>query len=333
MAPRADERWLVLAVDAQRALAALPSLATEMRISCGMFLQLFAAGLAEADLAVRVIPCAGRFGVPPLAGYPGAWTPVAAVSISAGTPRAASWSCADAAERRTNRAPFDKRSVSAALQRTLQASAALFDGPEDRGAVSLQLFDDPALVARAGAFVGKNASIDFTDEKAWSETYRYIRFSERAAAVNVDGFALTQLFGALPPLVPQVLQLALSPTAMRVLRHVGVPAVMARGLGRLVGVAPLLACVSVEHSSPWAEVVAGGVALDLWMRATASGLALHPVSAILQHDDIRERFEELIAPRGRAVFFARIGYPTAAFPPTLRRTLEPGDPSSGWVRL
>jgi hypothetical protein len=57
------------------------------------------------------------------------------------------------------------------------------------------------------------------------------------------------------------------------------------------------------------------------------------VSAILQHDDIRARFERLVAPKGRAVFFARVGYPTATFPPTSRRSLEPGDQSSGWVRL
>ncbi len=329
--PRADERWLVLAVDAERALDALPSLATEMRLSCGMFLQLFAARVAEDGLAVRVVPCAGKLGIPPLAGYPGAWTPLAAVAVSSGAARTAVWDSGVASDRRTNRAPYDKRKVSETTRRALLGAEALF-APGD-GRVSLQLFDDRALIERAGDFVGRNASIDFTDENAWRETYSYIRFGEHAAAVNVDGFALTQLFGSLPPGVPRLLQLALSPPAMRVLRRVGVPTFMAKGLGRLVGSAPLLACVSVDDAAPWTDVVAGGVAIDLWMRATAAGLALHPVSAILQHDELRVRFQELIAPRGRAVFFARLGYPTASFPPTLRRALEPGDPSSGWVRL
>ena len=133
--------------------------------------------------------------------------------------------------------------------------------------------------------------------------------------------------------VRQGLRLALSPAVMRFARHVGVPQVMARELGKLVGRAPLLACVSVTDDSPHTELAAGGTAFDLWMRATAAGLALHPVSAILQHGEIREQFERLVVPRGRAVFFARVGSPTTTFPPTPRRGLEPGDASSGWVRL
>ena len=331
--PRPDERWLVVALDAERALEALPSLGTEMRLSCGMFLQLLAARFAEDGLAARVIPCEGRTGLPPLADYPGAWTPLAAVAVSPGAPRLPEWLSVLAAHRRTNRAPYEQRPVTSDARRDLAGAGALFDDDAGRAAVSVMLIDEPGMIRTVGELVGQHAGVDFTDAKAWAETYRYIRFSERAAAANADGFALTQLFGPLPPLVPQLLRMALSPAAMRVLRVFGAPAVMARGLGSLVGAAPLLACVSVASESPWTELVAGGVALDLWMRATACGLALHPVSAILQHDDIRERFERLVAPKGRAVFFARVGYPTATFPPTSRRSLEPGDQSSGWVRL
>lgn len=331
--PRPDEQWLVLALDAERALAALPSLATEMRLSCGMFLQLLGARLAEDGLATRVIPCEGKTGLPPLADYPGAWTPLAAIAVSPGAQRLPDWLSVLASHRRTNRAPYEQRPVLTSARSDLASARALFAGEHEEADVSVMLIDDPGMIRTVGEFVGEHASVDFTDAKAWSETYRYIRFTERAVAASADGFGLTQLFGPLPPLVPQLLRMALSPAAMRVLRVFGAPAVMARGLGSLVGAAPLLACVSITSESRWTELVAGGVAIDMWMRATSCGLALHPVSAILQHDAIRERFQRLVGPKGRAVFFARVGYPTASFPATSRRSLEPGDQTSGWVRL
>lgn len=328
--PRADERWLVLAIDGDRALKALPSLATEMRLSCGMFLQLLVASLAEQGLAVRVLPCEGAV---PLATYPSSWTPLAAVAISPGAPRLPDWLPAHAPHRRTNRAPYEKRAVPVEVQNELASADALFADERTRAAVSIRLIDDPEAVAALGEFVADHASVDFTDPRAWRETFRFIRFSARAAASAPDGFALTQLFGPLPPLVPQLVRAALSPASMRVLRHLGVPSVMARGLGRLVGSSPLLACVSVDRAEPWSELVAGATTIDLWMRATAAGLALHPVSAILQHEDLRDRFQHIVGGNGRAVFFARVGYPTATFPPTSRRSLEPDAQSSGWVRL
>ena len=109
--PRSDERWLVLALDAERALEALPSLETEMRLSCGMFLQLLTARLAEDGLATRVIPCEGRTGLPPLADYPGAWTPLAAIAVSPGAPQLPEWLSVLASHRRTNRAPYEQRPV------------------------------------------------------------------------------------------------------------------------------------------------------------------------------------------------------------------------------
>lgn len=321
---RDDERWLLLAIDPKRALSALPSLATEMRLSCGMFLQLLVAALGEQGLAARVVPCEGS---PPIPGYPDAWMPVVAVAIARGVPQIAAWPTRLAADRRTNRAPYQDRIVSRVAMDSLASSTALFG---DRGNVAIRMINDPSAVHDVGRFVGRHASVDFADLQAWSETFQYIRFGTETAT---DGFAITQLFGPLPATIRQLLRIALSPPVMRVLRHLGVPRVMARELGKLVGRGPLLVCVSVIGSSKPAELTAGGVAMDLWMRVTAAGLALHPVSALLQHDELRERFQRLVVPRGRAVFFARVGSPTTTFPPTARRSLEPGDQSSGWVRL
>jgi hypothetical protein len=314
----------LLAIDTRRALSALPSLATEMRLSCGMFLQLLSAALAERGLAIRVVPCEGR---PPIAAYPDSWMPVAALTITPGVPHDAAWSTRLAADRRTNRAPYQERSVGPGDREALASAAPLFG---ERDGVAVELVSEPEAIRALGQFVGRHAGVDFADPRGWTETFQYIRFGGERAP---DGFAITQLFGPLPAPVRQFLRLALSPAVMRFARHIGVPRVMARELGKLVAHAPLLVCVSVTDESPQTQLVAGGVAMDLWMRATALGLVLHPVSAILQHDELRERFQRLVVPRGRAVFFARVGFPTTTFPPTPRRSLEPGDESSGWVRL
>ena len=328
-----DEHWLVLGVDTARALEALPTLATEMRLSCGMFLQLFAGALAEQGFAVRVVSRdAGARGLR-LDGYPSSWSPLAAVAVPPGSPRRPAWSSALASRRRTNRAAYEARPVDRDVQHALRHAEALFAREPDPSPVSVNLIADPQAVRAVGTFVGKHANVDFTHADAWRETYRFMRFGTREIETATDGFAITQLLGPTPAVVRQLLRLGLSPTAMRMLRYVGIPTAMARALGALVGAAPLLVCVSVDRRSPGTELVAGGVAMDVWMRATAAGLALHPVSAILQHDDLRERFQRTLGLAGRAVFFARVGYPTATFPSTPRRSLEPGHPSQGWVRL
>lgn len=328
----ADTRWLVLGVDTARAIAALPSLATEMRLSCGMFLQLLAGALAERGFAVQGIPV-DEHRTLRLDGYPASWEPVVAVAVTPGSARSSRWPSSLAPGRRTNRAPYQERPIDRDVAHALRQSLPLFAPESDRQPVSITLIEDREAVRAAGAFVGRHASIDFSHADAWRETYRFIRFGTREIETSTDGFAITQLLGPTPALVRQLMRLGLSPASMRLLRHVGVPAAMARALGRLVGAAPLLACVSVDRASPSAELVAGGVTMDLWMRATAADLALHPVSAILQHDDLREQFQRTIGLSGRAVFFARVGYPTTTFPATPRRSLEPGHPSQGWVRL
>lgn len=297
---------LLVSVDATRALSALPSLATEMRLSCGMFLELLVAALAEQGFAVRVED------PPPTVCHPDTWTPLAVIATASGVPRVAAWPTALVADRRTNRAPYQNRAVRPADRDALAGAA--------RDGVSIELCCDPLAIRAIGAFVGRNAGVDFADLRAWSETFRYIRFTDAPA---VDGFALDQLFGPLPIAVRRALRLALSPRVMRFARHLGVPRVMARELGKLVARAPMLVCVSVTDDAPRTELAAGRTVMDLWMRATARGLALHPVSAVLQHDELRQRFQQLVVPRGRAVFFARVGYPTTTFPPTPRRRIEP----------
>src|SRR3569832_609279 len=157
---RAGERWLVLSFVCACVFLVLFSLATEMRLSCGMFLELFVASLGESGHAVRGVPCEGR---PPLASYPAGWHAVAAIAISPGVPRFAAWRTCLVADRHTNRAPYQTRSLGAAERAALAAAASRVGERED---VSIELVTDPGSIRNVGKFVGRHASIDFADLQA-----------------------------------------------------------------------------------------------------------------------------------------------------------------------
>jgi nitroreductase len=331
----ATERWLVLALDRARAIRALDAHALEMRLSCGMFLQLLVGALANRGVAARVVPLVDREpGVPPVAGWPATWAPLAALALRPGLAETPEWSPALVRERRTNRGRYEGTCLERATRARFAASRPLFGDRKDREALRIHLFDDRRTVGAMGDFVSQHSAVDFEHSVAWRETYGYIRFSDRQIAAHADGFPVSQLFGDLSRPARQLLRVALSPPLMRALRRASVPRLLARQLGELVRGTPTLACVSTGGCSPWRELVAGGAMMELWMRATASGLAMHPVSVILQHEDIRRRFESTFGLEQRVVFFARLGQPTASFPPTPRRSLVPdGTTRGGWLTL
>lgn len=59
---------------------------------------------------------------------------------------------------------------------------------------------------------------------------------------------------------------------------------------------------------------AAGALADYWLDATAAGLVLHPISIVIQHDDLRLALQRRFCLPGRVFFAARLGHPAAAFP-------------------
>jgi nitroreductase len=329
------EHWLLLALDTQLALDALPGHASEMRLSCGMFLQLALVALMECGFAAAVVGLeAPDASARAFRGLPPAWRPLAAIGVGRGSTPAPPWSSSLAQRRHTNRGVYSAAPVPQHTRAELEASAPLFGQLKEGSLARVHSVAEAEAVRALGAFVARNAAIDFAHDSAWRETYRFIRFSSRQVALAEDGFSIDQLFG--PMLWPMRLLLwaALSPPAMRLLRHIGVPRWIAGQLGELVARTPLLLLVTARSAAPWAELVAGGLCMDLWMRATSAGLALHPVSVVLQHTDLRRRFEAMLGIDERVVFFARAGQAQSTAYQTPRRSLESSRSARpGWVRL
>lgn len=333
--PRPHETGLMLAVDGSRALRALEGHTLEMNVSCGMYLHVLCTALAARGWTLRVPWCAASPLAPlPARGWPQHWVPLAALAVarSGAAPRP------DAVERLlrsrvTNRARYGPEPLPGELLDRLRAPASPLPALAHVDAEpppAPELVTAPEEVSAVGAFVARHAGRDFSDAAAWAETYAFIRFRDHELRTMEDGFPVTQLFGPLSPLRRAMWRLALAPRAMSLLGRLGMPALLGRALGELVGQGPALACFSfaTEHPSVAAQLAGGGAVMDFWLRATAAGLALHPVSVVLQHTDLRRALQRERRSTGRLFFLSRLGRPAVSFPPAPRRS----DPLAAVVR-
>ncbi|MEZ4361202.1 MAG: hypothetical protein R3B48_13545 [Kofleriaceae bacterium] len=321
-APSPSARRVVLALDRARELNALRDHRVEMYLSCGAYLHLLLEVLRLRGWGAARVMWNEALRVDwlqPVA-PPRRWLPLAVIELSP-RPRADRGRLIEltrlVARRTTNRAPYRGAPPADAL---LAAPAPLpQESSAPRPPVETHVLTDRAKIASIGAFVAANAAIDFAHPKAWRETHRFLRWSSGDHVE--DGLPIEQLYGPLSPARKLWHRVTLAPPVLSRLAHVGHATRLAEQLGALVRDSPALAVVSLAAERPTlSETVDGGAALmQLWLRATAAGAALHPISAILQHPDLRVRFQRDHDLPGRVVFFSRLGYPASAFPPAPRR--------------
>ncbi|WP_405652736.1 RedV protein [Streptomyces sp. RK9] len=233
---------------------------------------------------------------------------------------------AAARARRTNRAPYRPQPVRPALLDGLLAPSGCAAA---RGAdVTVRHLTSGADRAAFADFVAEHGGRDFSHREAWRETYAFLRADRSEAAARGDGFALDQLFGPLSWPSRQALRAALAPATMRLLAPVGydrfVGRRLAHGLARMVRPTPAVVAMSFDRTEPTlADAVKGGARLaDYWLCATTAGLALHPVSVVLQHEDLRTAFQSSLRIPGRAFFVSRLGRPVTEFPCSPRRPAD-----------
>ncbi|MCA9537837.1 MAG: hypothetical protein KC620_03050 [Myxococcales bacterium] len=315
----AGSRALVVCLDEDRKLRTLAAHTLEMNLSCGMYLQALLLALRQQGFSGRL---AWRIGDAPRpkfgADLPATWTPLAVAIVAPGKPDDdVTDRVAALPARRTNRAPYAEGALAAADVAPLCAGEVAAEGPVGEP-LAVTIFDQPGDVKALGRFVARHAAADFAHAAAWRETHAYIRHDPANA---VDGFPLTQLFGPLSWARTWFFRIALHPVTMGVLKWFGYPRIIAGEFGALVAGSP--ASVAFALTDPKAgdadQLLAGARLLDAWLRLTAAGFAMHPVSVVLQHDDIRTKLQSEFNLAGRVVFFARLGRPVAAFPPTPRR--------------
>ncbi|MFE7029811.1 nitroreductase family protein [Streptomyces sp. NPDC057621] len=325
------DEYVILALDRERELTSLPAHAVEMLVSCGAYLQILLRSLAHqgwsTDRIHFVEPLAGgRTGgareVCRLLGdtWPVSWSPLCAVRLR--RTDEPDGSLADlrrtALARRTNRAPYRPETVEPAVLEGLSAPSTGVAAGADVTVRHLMADRERAAFAD---LVARHGGRDFSHRQAWRETYSFVRRDEAEARARGDGFPLSQLFGPLSGPRRHALRLALAPTTMSVLRHAGYHRVLARQLARVVRPTPAVVALGLADASPGVEAtVRGGARLaEYWLRATRAGLALHPVSVVLQHDDVRKELQDRLRLPGRTFFVSRLGRPLTDFPPPPRR--------------
>lgn len=338
--PRRSE-YLVLALDRERRLTALPAHEVEMLLSCGAYGEILARALAAQGWRADGIRFLGQedTGDGGLFGdrWPRTWRPLCVVRLSPATaaPDGLAALRDTVRARHTNRGPYRAEALDPAVLDRLAApepEPALFH-TEPRVTVH-HLVTDAERAAVAG-LVARYGGRDFAHLAAWRETHAYIRRDEADAEHSGDGFTLGQLFGPLSPPRRCGMRAALAPATMRLLRHVGYDRLLARQLAAAVRGAPATVALCFERfgdpggpdgsDGPGDQVPdagsglrAGAALAGYWLGATRAGLALHPVSIVLQHDDVRAAFERRLGLPGRAFFVSRLGHAVAVFPPSHR---------------
>ncbi len=314
---------LVLGLDRERCLEALPQAhELEMHLSCGAYLESLVTGLAARGWRTEVsVADAAREALPdPM-------EPLATVRVTGTVDESArqeaAQRCVTAKERKTHRGPYEAGPVPPGLAGAVSgprtfAFPAVTDEPTH--AVAWQLLESREAIQTAADFVGRHASIEFTHAGNWAETYRCLRFYDTEAME--DGMPIANLLGPIPGWQRPVLQAVLAPMAMRGLGRLGLARSLAGQFGERVGEASaLLYGFMPSHESDLdTRLVAGAQMFVVWLTLTSRGLSLHPISVVLQHDELRADFQrQLDLPAGRGFFFARVGYCSDRVDPAPRR--------------
>ena len=319
-----DREYLALALDRDRELGSLPAHAVEMWLSCGLYWQILLRALAAQGWTLgrsHFTDGEGDAGALTLdEGWPGHWSLLCVAELH---PAPASdedlTELRETAEaRRTNRAPYRDDDVAPSLLESLMAPSGA--AAADAKVIVTHLRSEQDRKRFAG-FVTRYAGRDFSHDAAWRETHSYLRWSDAHTAATGDGFTLTQLFGPMSAARRLFLRTALNPATLRLLRYGGYHRILAWQLAMITRPTPVIVAMSVPDETPdlAAGVRAGARLADYWLRATRAGLALHPISVVLQHEDVRRALQERFGLPGRTFFVSRVGYPTAEFPRTAHR--------------
>ena len=104
---------------------------------------------------------------------------------------------------------------------------------------------------------------------------------------------------------------------MRLLALAGYPERLARAFAGLFAGARTLGAVGLDGAMGPVRgpLIAGGTIENFWERANAEGLAVHPLSVLVQHDDLREALGRIFETGTPLCFFCRFGRPLAGVPP------------------
>ena len=324
--PGDDARYLVLALDPRHELTSLPAHAIEMRVSCGAYWRMLLRGLAAQGWTAVRTRTVERAADNPFGGtWRGGWNALCVVALRRGGAPSEEYAplYAAAAERRTNRGPYHPSPLDQAVLDALAEPVPLpGEPPRDREPVTVRHLTGFQDRQRFASLVADRAGIDFSHPDAWRETHSFLRWSTADARDRGDGFTLPQLFGPLSPPRHLAMRVTLHPYVMRLLCAAGYERRLADGLAGLVrrDTPALLAVGFADEEPDLAAMLHGGARLaDYWLAASRAGLALHPISVLVQHEDLRRDLQSRLGLSGRVFFVSRLGRPVSEAPPSARR--------------
>jgi nitroreductase len=326
----AEDEYVALALDRRHELVALPAHAVEMRVSCGAYWRMLLRALAAqgwTPARVHVLGDGGR--LPFGRGWPPDWSLLCVASMrhGEGSGERLADLYAAARDRRTNRGAYREERLDVGLLDTLARPVTAGGRGSEAPLITVQHLTGRQEREDFASFLAENAGRDFSHPEAWRETHSYLRWSPADAHACGDGFTLTQLFGTLSPPRHLAKRVTLAPGVMRLLCRLGYDRHLAEGLAAAVRAdTPALVAMGFSDDEPGpAELLSGGARLaDYWLEAARSGLALHPVSVVVQHADLRRSLQALLGLKGRTFFVSRLGRPATGIPPAPRRASAAG---------
>ncbi|MFE7722002.1 hypothetical protein ACFU44_23485 [Nocardia rhizosphaerihabitans] len=311
------DEFLVLAADRARELGALPAAHhIEMQLSCGLFWRLLQRALAAQGWMVGSVVTSRAFDFGEL-GLDTGWRPLRLIRLHRTAERTESLAQlrATTTARHTDRSPYLNKLIPSAI---LDDLAAL--GARRKPRVHVRYLISEHDRNRFVRFVARHAGRDFAHTSAWRETHSFIRRNEIEAQERGDGFTFAHLFGSLSRGQTLLRRVVLAPVTMRMMRATGLPRILAGQLATVVGSSRVVATLCVADSPTDDDLLTAGELLtDFWLHATDAGLVLHPISVVIQHEDLREQLQSEFALTGHVFFVARLGYSAQHFPPTPRR--------------
>jgi hypothetical protein len=226
----------------------------------------------------------------------------ASLTIGAAGPCADDVELAKAAHsRQTNRLPFRRAEVEAPLLQQLEEEAA-------RRGLSVSIITGPVAMRRLGELTAEGTAANFTNRPVYMEFNRWLRVSRRDPGYDRDGLNLEclGLGRAVNAIAPYVTQ----PGRMAVLARLGLHRTISGRQGRLVARSPAAALLLARSHGPVDLFEGGQVMLRVWLRAMLLGLSVHPVTAAMDHPELRGELAATfgVASDSSMVVCFRLGY-------------------------
>lgn len=294
--------YIAIEFDSERVLSSLAKLNDEMYISCGIFTQ-------------YVCLCLSHSGYQSTITWVDKGNTIAIIKIQYHAEVLTSQLLPSKLiqKRLTNRGAYTSARISTKMHSSLKNYARQYDK-------NLILINDESHIRHVSNLTEQYAGLDFSNKKAWRETYRHIHFNKKGH--HESGFYLAHLFGDVSWLFSVFFRLFFHPdnhkfyTFLRLHRH------MAKGLSTLIAKTPQLIAITVKDETPenfW-EV---GLSLGYMMlKAEESGFSFHPISVLTQHNEPRSKLNAVLKTNQKVAFLARLGIPNIATSDSPRRSVD-----------